>query len=169
MFNFSAHFFATFWLQILLIFYLAMDNKESVGVGCNGTIYHEGFKFHHKYVSKKVATYWCCHNWEKTSDCQIKIKIKIDKNGKVVSSQGQHHVSCYYKQQDTRKALGYLNPSEPEDKDFENPPDMTAFMLKRAEEIALEDISMPPKKFTSRSFKKFNLNIKFSREHLIKK
>ena len=121
-----------------------MDNKENVAPDFNGTIYHEGFKFHRKYVGKKVATYWCCHNREKSSDC--KIKIKINKSGKVVSSEGEHHVSCYYKQQETRKALGYIQPSEPEDQDFENPPDMTAFMLKRAEEIALEDISMPPKK-----------------------
>ena len=30
------------------------SNKENQDAGCNGTIYHEGFKFHRKYVGKKT-------------------------------------------------------------------------------------------------------------------
>ena len=66
--------------------------------------------------------------------------------GKVTVSQGDHHISCYYKKADTRKALGFIQPPDPEDDDFESLPDLTEMMLKRAEEIALNDISMPPKK-----------------------
>ena len=66
--------------------------------------------------------------------------------GKVITSEGDHHLSCFYKQSETRKALGYIQLPDPQDKDFETPPDMTNFMLKRSQEIALEDISMPPKK-----------------------
>ena len=120
------------------------NNKENNCTAFNGTIYHEGFKFHRKYVGKKIATYWCCHNCFKSSDCSA--KIKINQNGKVVTSQCDHHLSCFYKQSDTRKALGYIQPPDPQDNDFETPPNMTDFMLKRAQEIALEDISMQPKK-----------------------
>ena len=120
------------------------SNKENQDAGFNGTIYHEGFKFHRKYVGKKNATYWCCHNRVKNSDCNAKLKINL--GGKVISTEGDHHVSCYYKQADTRRALGYVQPTDPEDQDFESPPDLREMMLKRAEEIALNDISMAPKK-----------------------
>ena len=30
------------------------SNKENENAGFNGTIYHEGFKFHRKYVGKKL-------------------------------------------------------------------------------------------------------------------
>ena len=119
-------------------------NKENEPSGFNGTIYHEGFKFHRKYIGKKIATYWCCHNREKNSDC--KAKIQINKKGNVIKTIGDHHVSCYYKKADTRKALCYLDPKVPKDDDFECAPDLTHMMLNRAEEIALEDISLPPKK-----------------------
>ena len=130
------------------------NNKENESTAFNGTIYHECFKFHRKYVRKKIASYWCCHNHVKSNDCTA--KIKINQNGKVVTTQGDYHVSWFFKQSDTRKALGYIQLPDPQDDDFKTPPDMTEFMLKRAEEIALEDISMQPKKFTSRSYKKFN-------------
>ena len=120
------------------------DNKENHESEFNGTVFHEGFKFHRKYIGKKVATYWCCNNREKSSAC--KAKIKVYKKGKVTISQGDHHISCHYKQAETRKALGFIQPPDPEDDDFESPPDLTAMMLKRAEEIALNDISMPSKK-----------------------
>ena len=120
------------------------NNKENENAGFNGTIYHEGFKFHRKYIGKKIATYWCCQNLEKNSKYQV--KIKIDKKGKVIKTIGEHHVSCYHKQSDTRKALGFLQPTDPQDNDFECAPDLTEMMLQRAEEIALNDISLPPKK-----------------------
>ena len=71
------------------------NNKENENTAFNGTIYHEGFKFHRKYVGKKIATYWCCHNRVKISNCTA--KIKINKNGKVVTTHGDHHMSCFYK------------------------------------------------------------------------
>ena len=128
-----------------LHFFTKMDNnKENDSTAFDGTIYHEGFKFHRKYVGKKSATYWCCHNRFKSSECLA--KIKINQMGKVITSEGDHHLSCFYKQSETRKALGYIQPPDPQDEDFETPPNMTDFMLKRAQEIALEDISMPPEK-----------------------
>ena len=54
------------------------------------------------------------------------------KNGKVITTQGDHHVSCYYEQSDTKKALGYHQQPEPQDDNFKSPPDITVFMLKRA-------------------------------------
>ena len=119
-------------------------NKEKQDTRFNSTVFYKGFKFHWKYNGKKVATYWCCNNREKRNDCRA--KIKVNKKGKVIDTQGDHHISCYYKQADTRKALGFIQPPDPEDDDFKTPPDLTEMMLKRAEEIALNDISMPPKK-----------------------
>ena len=62
-----------------------------------------------------------------------------------MTTEGDHHVSCFYKQSDSWKVLGYIQPPDPQDDDLETPHDMTEFMLKRAKEIVLEDISIQPK------------------------
>ena len=64
------------------------NNKENDSTAFNGTIYHEGFKFHRKYVGKKSATYCCCHNRFKSCECSAKIKINL--MGKVIKSEGDH-------------------------------------------------------------------------------
>jgi len=106
----------------------------------NGSVHHEGFKFHRKYKGKKCCTYWCANNRSKDSLCTA--KIKVNSLGKVIEVIGEHNSSCYIKQEMTQYALGYVKINE----DQRSPPDMTEAMLQRAEEIALKNLSMAPKK-----------------------
>ena len=41
----------------------------------NGSIFHEGFKFHRKYIGKKTCSYLCANNRNKESVCTAKIKL----------------------------------------------------------------------------------------------
>lgn len=104
----------------------------------NGSIFHEGFKFHRKYVGKNSSTYWCAHNRNRDSDCQAKIKMSSLGKTELI---GNHHISCFKKNEFTRKAMGFHDTFETED----SVPDLTEKMLERAEELALENISEKPK------------------------
>ena len=106
----------------------------------NGSIHHDGFKFHREYIGKSPCTYWCANNHSKESLC--KAKIKICPKGNVMKTFGNHNKSCYIKQESTRKAMGFVNETDKEN----CPPDLTQKMLKMAEHIALQNMSMPPKK-----------------------
>ena len=58
----------------------------------NGSIFHDGLKFHLKYIGKKSCTYWCANNRSKDSICTA--KIKIDPFGKM-QILGKHDNLCY--------------------------------------------------------------------------
>ena len=110
----------------------------------NGSIHHNGFKFHRKYIGKSSCTYWRANNCSKESLCTA--KIKICPKGNVIKTFGNHDKSCYIKQDSTHKAMGFINETDKEN----GPPDLTQKMLQMAEDIALQNMSMPPKKFTYR-------------------
>ena len=82
----------------------------------NGSVHHEGFKFHRKYKGKKCCTYWCANNRSKDSLCSA--KIKVNPLGKVIEVIGEHNSSCFIKQEMTRYALGYVRLN----KDERSPP-----------------------------------------------
>ena len=105
----------------------------------NGSIFHDGLKFHRKYIGKKSCTYWCANNRSKDSICTA--KIKIDPFGKM-QIVGKHDNLCYLKHESSRKALGLLKAEDKEN----IVPDVTQKMLERAEELELENLSEKPKK-----------------------
>ena len=117
------------------------NQKSSVSnTQYNGSIHHDGFKFHRKYIGKNSCTYWCANNRSKDSLCSA--KIKICPKGDVLKTIGKHDKSCFIKQEATRKALGLIS----ETTDENGPPDLSEKMLQMAEDIALKNMSMPPKK-----------------------
>ena len=71
----------------------------------NGSIFHDGLKFHRKYAGKKSCTYWCANNRSKESLCSA--KIKLDSFGKMVIN-GKHDDSCYLKEEVARNALVFF-------------------------------------------------------------
>ena len=107
-----------------------------------GSTYHNGFKYHRKYIGKKFVSFWCCHNRSANSECSA--KLKMNKNGTVFDVTGQHSESCYAKFEDTRMALGIIDENDVThlSKKSQN---ITNFMLQRAEEICLENLSLRPK------------------------
>ena len=105
----------------------------------NGGIHHDGFKFHCKYIGKSSCTYWCANNRSKEFLC--KAKIKICPKGNVIKTFGNHDKSCYIKQDSTCKAIYFINDTDKEN----GPPDLTQKMLQMTEDIALQNMSMPPK------------------------
>ena len=117
-----------------------LHSKDSQNTNYNGSIHHEGFKFHRKYIGKKSCTYWCANNRSKDSPCSA--KIKVNSIGTVVEVTGKHDSSCFLKQETMRVALGLVDKENTENA----PIDVTHRMLERAEEIALKNLSMPPKK-----------------------
>ena len=106
----------------------------------DGTIFHDGFKFHRKYIGKQTCCYWCASNRNKESLCTA--KIKMCPQGKI-EMLGKHDISCYEKQESSRIAMGF------NDTLFEKEnciPDLTEKMLNRAGELAVENMSEQPKK-----------------------
>ena len=61
----------------------------------NGSVHHEGFKFHRKYVGKKSCTYWCANN--RCSESLCTAKIKLNSLGKVLELKGKHDEKCFFK------------------------------------------------------------------------
>ena len=102
----------------------------------NGSVHHEGFKFHQKYIGKKSCTYWCANNRCSESSCTA--KIKLNSLGKVIKLKGKHDEKYFLKQAIYRKSMGLIA----EDEDENSPPDLTQVMLERAEEITLKNLSM---------------------------
>ena len=51
------------------------NNKENENAGFNGTIYHEGFKFHRKYVGKKLRLIGVATIAKKAVNVKLKSKL----------------------------------------------------------------------------------------------
>ena len=117
------------------------DNKEnSSSLGCS--TYYEGFKYHRKYVGKKFASFWCCNNRSTNSACSAKLKKNF--SGTIFDVTGKHSDSCYAKAEESRVALGIVDLNV-DNENVKKSKNLTHFMLKRAEEIALENLAMRPK------------------------
>ena len=106
----------------------------------NGSMFHNGFRFHRKYVGKKSCTFWCAHNRSRDSPCTY--KIKVNNLGVIVDQSGKHHDTCIAKAETSRSALGFTEDLDQQDLTI----NVTERMLNRAEELALKHLSMPPKK-----------------------
>ena len=107
-----------------------------------GTTYYEGFKYHRKYVGKKFVSYWCCNNRSTNSECSA--KLKMNSLGTIFDVKGKHAESCYAKAEESRTALGIIDGNIDENT-VKKSKDLTDFMLRRAEEIGLENLSLRPK------------------------
>ena len=123
----------------------------------NGSIFHNGFRFHCKYVGKKSCTFWCAHNRSRDSPCTF--KIKINRLGVIIDQSGEHHDTCIMKAETSRLAIGFTENLDQQDLTI----NVTERMLNRAEELALKNLSMLPKKFIYKSYKKLRKNIPFLR------
>ena len=106
----------------------------------NGSIFHNGFRFHRKYVGKKSCTFWYAHNCSRDSPCTF--KIKINRLGVIIDQSREHHDTCIMKAEISRSALGFTKDLDQQDITI----NVTERMLNRAEELALKNLSMPPKK-----------------------
>ena len=106
----------------------------------NGSVHHEGFKFHWKYVEKISCTYW--RAIKRCSDSPCTAKIKINSLGKVIKLKGKHDQKMFLKQENYHKVMGFIE----EDENENSPPDLSQVMLERAEEIILKNLSIQPKK-----------------------
>ena len=104
--------------------------------------YYEGFKFHRKYVGKSFISYWCCNNRGGHSECSA--KLKMNTCGTIYDVKGSHSEACFAKFEENRSALGIIDINVDENK-FKKTKDLTDFMLHRAEEICLDNLSLRPK------------------------
>ena len=130
-------FFISFFFNPTTMLVTTSSNDDST---YNGSIFHNGFRFHRKYVGKKSCTFWCAHNRSRDSPCTF--KIKINKLGVIIDQSGDHHETCITKAETSRSALGYTKDLDQQDLTI----NVTERMLNRAEELALNNLSMPPKK-----------------------
>ena len=78
----------------------------------------------------------------------------MDECGKIVNLIGNHDESCFLKQESSRLALGYVNENEKENSLI----NLTQKMLDRAESLALENLSMQPKKIALQVLQETEMN-----------
>ena len=131
-----------------------LTNEDST---YNGSIFHNGFRFHRKYVGKKSCTFWCAHNRSRDFPCTF--KIKINKLGVIIDQSGEHHETCIMKTETSRLALGFTEDLDQQDLTI----NVTERMLNRAEELALKNLPMPPKKIIYKFYKKSRRSTTFLR------
>ena len=121
----------------------------------NGSIFHNGFCFHRKYVGKRSCTFWCAYDCSRDSPCTF--EIKINKLGVIVDQSGEYHMTYLVKAESSRLALGFTEDLDEQDLTI----NATERMLNRAEELALKHLSMSPKKSTFKFSKKSRRNTMF--------
>ena len=130
-------FFILYFFKPTTMLVTTLSNDDST---YNGSIFHNGFCFHRKYLGKKSCTFWCAHNHSRDSPCTF--KIKIIRLGVIIDQSGKHHETCIMKAEISRSALGFTEDLDQQDLTI----NVTKRLLNRAEELALKNLSMPPKK-----------------------
>ena len=109
----------------------------------SGTTYYEGFKYHRKYVGKRFVSFWCCNN--RSANIKCSAKLKMSSSGTIFDVKGKHADSCYTKAEEHCTALGIIDLNVDQNQ-IKKSKDLTDFVLKHAEEICLNNLSLHPKK-----------------------